>query len=195
MEKNDCIYFNKSNGCCLKHSKISHDGGLRQPCVESPCLDYVSRNRDIIEMAKAEVVSLENFFESLKDSKAYFTISGLYKRIAKGMDSTILCILEKYGCVGDPEKLIEVVKSGKIYYDNGYRDGRVAVRQILAEIDSEIQAALENNIARLHRNEDIRICDYVEGKIHALRDIAVLLDELKKRYIGEQEDKHTEGEQ
>jgi hypothetical protein len=66
-------------------------------------------------------------------------------------------------------------------------------RAICCEIEEEIVAALESNYRALKEWDDGRCNDYVlemvnriKGKIDALRGIEGFVEELKKKYTGEQ---------
>lgn len=78
-------------------------------------------------------------------------------------------------------------------YDEGYADATAGIaKKICCEIEEEIVAALESNYRALKEWDDGRCNDYIlemvnriKGKIDALRGIEGFVEELKKKYTGE----------
>lgn len=67
--------------------------------------------------------------------------------------------------------------------------GYCSVSEIFTEIQAEIKAALDSNykaLPQVEMSEELWYC--VRGKIDALRGIDDFIDELKKKYIGVEND-------
>lgn len=67
----------------------------------------------------------------------------------------------------------------ELAFKNGYKK---CISEILDSIEGEINSAIANNQRRLLVNTDQRLCDYVQGKIHALRGIGEFVAEIKTKY-------------
>ena len=71
----------------------------------------------------------------------------------------------------------------------GYRKASDVVKEILADIEKEIELALDCNykVKRDAQNDNDTLVTYVEGKIDCLRGLLGFIAELKKKYESEGE--------
>ena len=121
MAKNDCIHYNQSNGCCLLLSEVSHDGGLWQPCVESPCSDFRQGKR----------VRYTNKTTSplwMPDPIGYQSPIGVYETYAfeevrNLQDELILQNVAMMGVEVDKDELLKALQYDRDQYECGYKAG------------------------------------------------------------------------
>lgn len=90
------------------------------------------------------------------------------------------------------EKLWEILgekgsKTADVILNSGFRMERDTARDIFAEIEKEITAALKSNYKAKkehieNNNNDAEFLSHIDGKINTLRGIEGFIEELRKQY-------------